>query len=540
MFRQKTVTLYGYNENVEQDFSERSDTVNDEIKKEIFDDASFDQNGEDRQEGREEMSKGVEEKACEIDKDNRCGKENHLQDREGITEQAEGMQQKEKSADCQGGSIAKEFEHEALSEGAYAYYAPPKYSTAYSSSYGNRADRRNYDHQAFGDIKEENKPKAGSMLKRSTLAIFLAATLLLGIVAGFFGSILATRDIRDAMSDGGYNIFGSTVTVTKNDGSIKVNEVIGSTGYSNLTVAQVVELVSDSVVEVFTQTQGYGQYVSSGAGSGVIYAQSNGYGYVVTNYHVVGGSDSIQIRLTNGQEYRAEFLDGDEREDIAVIRFATQETLNVVVFGSSSAESLHVGQEVVAIGNPLGQLGGTVTNGIISALNRTITIDGVSMDLLQTNAAVNPGNSGGGLFNMAGELIGIVNAKESSEGIEGLGFAIPIDNVYDMLIEILKDGYIQGRITFGISVAYLDSITAWANYRLSRAGVYITSSTSGSFQRGDLVLAVNNSAVTGENDYYAALTNVKIGENVTFVVVRNGRQKNVTVTAQEYVPGMFS
>ena len=236
------------------------------------------------------------------------------------------------------------------------------------------------------------------------------------------GDIEAPADTSDLQYDGERE----DMNVIKNDGSIDVNEQIGSTGYpGNLSIAEVVRNVADTVVEITTTNvvtdRFYGQYITSGAGSGVIISEN---GYIITNHHVIDGARTITVRLTDGSEFSAKLVGSDADTDIAVLKIQAT-GLSYAVMGSSA--SLVVGQEVVAIGNPLGSLGGTVTDGIISALDRTVVVDGHKMTLMQTNAAINPGNSGGGLFNRAGELIGIVNAKQADTGIEGLGFAVPID-----------------------------------------------------------------------------------------------------------------
>ena len=224
------------------------------------------------------------------------------------------------------------------------------------------------------------------------------------------------------------------ITVVKNDGSIKVNESTGEA--DTLTLPQVVAKVADTVVEIRTKhTAGnilFGTYETTGAGSGVIISEN---GYILTNCHVVEGADEIAVRLTNGKTYSAQLIGSNASVDIAVVKIK-ESGLNYARMGSSA--SLSVGQSVVAIGNPLGTLGGTVTNGIISAKDREVIIDRYRMTLLQTNAAINPGNSGGGLFDMAGQLIGIVNAKKIDEQIEGLGFAIPIDIAWAAAEKIIK------------------------------------------------------------------------------------------------------
>lgn len=193
----------------------------------------------------------------------------------------------------------------------------------------------------------------------------------------------------------------------------------------------------ESVVEIKTETMTrdrfYGNYVSEGAGSGVIISKN---GYIITNYHVVDGATTIYVTLTNGKEYEATYIGGDAENDIAVLRINAN-NLTAATIGDSDA--LVEGEDVIAIGNPLGELGGTVTEGIISSTSREITIDGVKMDLLQTSAAINPGNSGGGLFNMDGELVGVVNAKSSGSEIEGLGFAIPVSTAIEAAEAIIAN-----------------------------------------------------------------------------------------------------
>ena len=181
-----------------------------------------------------------------------------------------------------------------------------------------------------------------------------------------------------------------------------------SSSDSSLSISDVAAVASNSVVEITTETvmmgTRMGQFVSEGAGSGVIITSD---GYILTNNHVIDGASKITVRLKDGTSYNGVVVGLDEKTDLAVIKVDASD-LQPAVFGDSS--SLTVGETAVAIGNPLGQLGGTVTSGIISALDREISIDGETMTLLQTSAAINPGNSGGGLFNSYGELIGIVNA----------------------------------------------------------------------------------------------------------------------------------
>ena len=292
--------------------------------------------------------------------------------------------------------------------------------------------------------------------------------------------------------------------------------------YVPKSIPEVVQKIGDSVVEISTSSvvndRFFHQYVTSGAGSGVLITQSDVAGYLLTNHHVIDGATEIVVRLTNGEEYTAQLLGSDASLDLAVLRIDKQssETFTVSPIGDST--KLLVGQKVIAIGNPLGSLGGTVTDGIISALDRTVTIDNVEMVLLQHNAAINPGNSGGGLFDEMGNLIGIVNAKTSETGIEGLGFAIPIDIAYNYFLRVMV---IEPSI--GIRVAY-------GRYN-NIVGVYVTEliGTNTGFQKYDRIISVNGVDIDTDEDYYDALNEISVGDTVTFKVRRNSSNIEIKV-----------
>ena len=215
--------------------------------------------------------------------------------------------------------------------------------------------------------------------------------------------------------------------------------------------------------------------------------------------------------------------------DLAVIRIEKKvsESFTVAPIGDSS--KLIVGQDIIAIGNPLGSLGGTVTEGIVSATARTITVDHVDMTLLQISAPINPGNSGGGLFNMAGELVGIVNAKESATGVEGLGFAIPIDLVLENIVEIIEDGYIHGRACLDLDFKAITNPTdAFYLYRNQSAGIYIQLSRYDEaldLSAGDRIHAINGIEIRSESDLHSVLATLTPGDEVQLTV---GRVKAVT------------
>lgn len=329
-----------------------------------------------------------------------------------------------------------------------------------------------------------------------------------------------------------------------NDGRADVaydadGQVITSAGDSQMTVSTVVAAVSSSVVEISTETlvqsDWIGQYVTGGAGSGVIIAEE---GYIITNHHVIDGADSILVRLNDGTSFNATLIGTDESTDVAILWIdAGDYPLTAATLGSSY--DLVAGEDVIAIGNPLGSLGGTVTEGIISATARQISVDGNDMTLLQVSAPINPGNSGGGLFNMAGELVGVVNAKMSSEEIEGLGFAIPVDTAYRIACELIEYRYVRGRVTTGLKLVNADSLQTAMYYFNSRyTGVYVYESVSDVLQYGDLLLSVNGTEIAQSTDISKAINGLSVGDQVEFVIYRTKTKEQLTVTLElmEYVP----
>ena len=364
-----------------------------------------------------------------------------------------------------------------------------------------------------------------------TIALVAALCVVLSGLAAFGGVMLANKvlDNGDSFKP---SVIIQSVSPSDNAGTIITTD---STQGKLGTYASVAANVSKSVVEIRTETVStssiFSQYITEGAGSGVIITAD---GYIITNNHVIDGASTVTVSTNDGTKYTAEVIGYDNDSDIAVIKIDAT-GLTPAVVGDST--KLVVGEEVIAIGNPLGSLGGTVTNGIISALAREITIDGTQMTLLQTNAAINPGNSGGGLFNMAGELVGIVNAKSSGSGIEGLGFAIPSSTAAQVVEQLINYGYVRGRVSLGISYMDIsDSYTAMM-YRVNTLGMYILESEyNENLKIGDRVTAVNGSEVTYGSDLKAALKDCKVGDKITLTVVREGKYVDVEVECHEYVP----
>ena len=290
---------------------------------------------------------------------------------------------------------------------------------------------------------------------------------------------------------------------------------------SEQQLTALVENVADTVVEITTSQVTTGswmqQYVTEGAGSGVVITST---GIIITNNHVIEGADTIQVTMRDGSEYAATLIATDEMYDIAVIKIEAT-GLKAATFGDS--DDLKVGQTAVAIGNPLGSLGGTVTEGIISATGRQIYVEGIPMTLLQTTAAINPGNSGGGLFNLAGELIGVVNAKMSEEGIEGLGFAIPSNTALAAATDLLTQGYVTGRPDVGFTVMEITDMKTALQYGVLYSGVYVMqlgANAPESVKTLDCIVSVNGQSVADADDFKSALYSSSVGDTLTVTFLR--------------------
>ncbi|MCL2518959.1 MAG: trypsin-like peptidase domain-containing protein, partial [Oscillospiraceae bacterium] len=310
------------------------------------------------------------------------------------------------------------------------------------------------------------------------------------------------------------SIIKQAVEAYENPGTNSADSIVNATAIAHKTV-----------VEILTETQVssyFGRQTYQGAGSGVIITDD---GYILTCAHVVDGARKIMVTLSTGEEYEALLVGLDSQTDIAVLKIDADVKLPAAVIGNS--DNLMLGEAAIAIGNPTGYLGGTVSDGIISALGREITIDGQKyFNIVQTSAAVNPGNSGGGLFNIRGELIGIVNAK--SGGTEGLGFAISINQAVQIAEELITKGYISGRPRLGIDVRNITMYTSKSDIPaelrdyVDSTGVYFYQydGNSGDLQLGDRIVAIDDIEVNHSDEIKALLVNYNIGNVVTITVVR--------------------
>ena len=348
-----------------------------------------------------------------------------------------------------------------------------------------------------------------------TTAGIILLSGVVGFGAGYAGSHLSNNA----------NVTIQQQTNKSNFGTVQVSDV-----------SDIVEKCKDSVVEITTESASsgnsiFGQYVSQGAGSGVIISKD---GYIVTNNHVVSGATSLKVTTTDGTEYDASVVGKDSQTDLAVIKVDAN-NLQAATLGDS--DILQVGDPAIAIGNPLGELGGTVTTGIISATDRQITIDDETMTLLQTDAAINPGNSGGGLFNADGNLIGIVNAKESSTGIEGLGFAIPITPAQDIITELMQNGSVTSRPALNVSL-YDYTSNNQGQYSKYEDGCYIVqivkngAADKAGLKQNDRILSFDGEQIQSTSDVKNVLKKHKIGDTIKMVVERDSKKITVEITLQ--------
>ena len=370
-----------------------------------------------------------------------------------------------------------------------------------------------------GKITEEKDMKKDKAKRR-----FIAMALCFSLIGGVCGA--GVMKLSDVIGND-----ASTINLgTRPSSIINVNHV--NTG-EELTAAEIYAKYVNSTVGIKTEstTNYFGHTTTSAtAGSGFILTSD---GYIVTNYHVIQNAQRIQVTTYDNTSYDAILVGYDENNDIAVLKIEA-ENLTPVVLGDSG--NMNVGDDVVAIGNPLGELTFSLTGGKVSALNRDITTsDGITMELIQTDCAINSGNSGGALFNMYGEVIGITNAKYSSSSsgtsIDNIGFAIPISNVLDIIESIIEKGY--------VSMPYIGVTVTDASDQSSIEGALVAGIQSNSpaeqanLQEGDIITSVNGETISGSSDLKDKISESKVGDTLSLEVYRNGKTLTIQVTVGE-------
>ncbi len=384
--------------------------------------------------------------------------------------------------------------------------------------------------------KKQKKPK----IWLACLSSALAASI---FTAGVFGAgafYLKSQSDNTAPQQQSSTVAQSTtsgddVTQLANNGSLFRN------GKKVLTIPEIASQVGPSVVGVinkttvsqqkyydpfsgryyYSQDSSNGQAVEQGSGSGIIFSQD---GYIVTNQHVIDGATEISVILNTGEEYTAKLVGQDTKTDLAVLKIDAGKDLPAATFGDST--SVEVGELAVAIGNPMGQeFAGSVTSGVVSAVNRSLSVEGRTYNLLQTDAAINSGNSGGALINQYGEVIGINSIKLSSA--DGMGFAIAISEAKPIIDSLMANGYVTGRPLVGISI------------QETRYGMFIASVSEGSgaaeagLKEGDLIVEVDGQKLKSTEELNKLRDQKKPGEYLNFKISRDGETIDVQVRLTE-------
>ena len=382
------------------------------------------------------------------------------------------------------------------------------------------------------------EPKARKKRTWPRVAALLLACALVGGGAGVGGALLVRQagPAAQAPASTGTVIYEGTGTPT-------VVEMSKIQQGKLLTPAEVYASNENSVVGIVTQvtTNIWGQQVAQAAsGSGFVLTQD---GYIVTNYHVIEDATSVTVQFKNGDKFPAKIVGGEEDNDVALLKIDAQ-GLTPVRLGTSS--DLVVGEQVAAIGNPLGEMTFSQTVGYVSALDKPLTMsDGTVINVLQTDTAINSGNSGGPLFNMYGQVIGITNAKYSNNGssgasIEGICFAIPIDDVKDIIKDLMEHGYVTGKPYVGVTLSTANATEA-AHYG-RQGGAYVQSVVAGSaadkagLKRGDIITAVDGQEIDGHAAFIGIKNGHKAGDTVTLTVDREARIITLQLTFDEQKP----
>ena len=429
-----------------------------------------------------------------------------------------------------------------------------------------------YQMEQKREATAEPQPQKKTCKKISFSKIGLISfALAIAIFAGALGGVLTGLVMKPKSTS--MSATSSTITYAKPISVITEAEpgVPNQTSMTQnvLTSQQVVEIAAPSVVGIdvtipveagnmygglfdpfagfggFGNFGGFGKsepYEASGAGSGVIISDD---GYIVTCNHVIDGASKITVTLNDDTQYEATLIGNDVNNDLAIIKIEPEKSLISAALGDS--DMVTVGEDVIAIGNHLGELRGTATAGIISAMNREISIEGTSMKVLQHDAAVSPGSSGGGLFNSSGSLIGIVNAKASDANAEGLGFAIPVNSVKKNIEDLIQYGYVKGRAYLGVATqnrslqmdggrhGYYDDAIGSSCVQVYQV-VEGSAADKAGIKANDLIIKVGDKDIRTNEDLSSAIGSYNSGDSTEITIVRDGKELKVNVCFGEYEP----
>ncbi len=383
-----------------------------------------------------------------------------------------------------------------------------------------------YNTRNYAEKPVEEAPKKKKLGALKLIALMLVCALIGGAIGAGATGVVSTSVNRKT----------NATSIAVSERETTEVETVAVTGAKPLSYTELYKANINSVVSINTTitTNVFNQTVeNASAGSGFIITKD---GYIVTNYHVIDGASTVKVTLYNGETYDARIIGGDEDYDVAVIKIDASD-LQAVVFGDSS--TLQVGEDVAAIGNPLGELTFSMSKGIVSSVDRAINVDGTPFNMIQVDCAINPGNSGGPLFNAYGEVIGIVSAKYSSyanTSVEGLGFAIPINDVIAMVEDIMENGRVTNRPYFAMMAATVTANYARQNGLAVSSGVLVNSVETGGaaekagLKAGDVIVKVGDKTVSSMSALNGVKKSYKAGDTATLVVNRNGAEVELTIT----------
>ncbi len=382
-------------------------------------------------------------------------------------------------------------------------------------------------------------------ISMTAMVVAIALTAVITVSGYSLVSPLVKNKMDTSLSDN-LSDTNSKTSKTQSDAK-KTANVVTTAKKDALSTPEIVDMVGPAVVGIINKAvySSYGNMFGQGGSNNEEVEQSSGSGvvisadgYIITNNHVIEGASGLVVILNNGEQYTAKVVGSDTKTDLAVLKIDASE-LTYAKLGVSS--DLRVGDTAIAIGNPLGQeFAGTTTQGIISGLNRSVTVDNKTLTLIQTDAAINPGNSGGALVNCYGEVIGINTAKISSSSLEGLGFAIPIDEAKPVTEDLITNGYVTGRPVIGIAGRAVTEKDAQA-YNL-KVGVYVSSMTANSpahmagIKIGDIITECEGKKITTVDELNEIKNKHAVGDELKLKVYRQGKTVNITLILGEEVP----
>ena len=399
----------------------------------------------------------------------------------------------------------------------------------------------------FQPLKSKKGAAKGLTVAIAAIAVTLVIALIVGAASVLFffanytrpGRIEADEVVVTERTSPAEERKASDKETTKESQSNAAATLVVNTNDESeeLSYSDIFKKANPATVSIYAQVQQeydfWGVQAGEATGSGFIITED---GHIVTNAHVISGAKDVEVQIPGFEErIPAEVVGSDTSTDIAILK-VNEKGLPFVELGTSG--DVIVGEEVVAIGNPLGQLSGTMTNGIISARDREVQIETYKYNLFQTNAEINPGNSGGPLLNMRGQVIGVTNAKASAS--EGIGFAIPIDDIRPTIDDLIEHGYVRGRPLIGLTSQPIDEYTA---LKLDTVpGLYVMSLESGGpaekagMMKGDVITGVNGVEIMTQQELTDIRDDHEVGDELVFAINRNGDEIEITVELGEFIP----